>query len=91
MRRYHTQQYVNGTKCDLNSKQRKTEVRVSSLLKFRGKLPSKVSLFFSRMHTIECFRNGLKALEMRMTMNIPMEYLYGTVVTRNGFYGITFQ
>ncbi|WAR04079.1 OS9-like protein [Mya arenaria] len=27
LRRYHTQQYVNGTKCDLNGKLRKTEVR----------------------------------------------------------------
>lgn len=27
LRRYHTQQYVNGTKCDISGKQRKTEVR----------------------------------------------------------------
>jgi len=31
MRRYHTQQYVNGTKCDLNGNLRRTEVRVSDL------------------------------------------------------------
>ena len=29
LRKYHTQQYVNGTKCDIGGgKQRKTEVRV---------------------------------------------------------------
>lgn len=27
--RYHSQRYVNGTKCDLNGEGRKTEVRVS--------------------------------------------------------------
>ena len=29
LKKYHTQQYVNGTKCDISGKHRNTEVRVS--------------------------------------------------------------
>ena len=30
--RYHSQEYVNGTKCDLTGRPRRTEVRVSFIL-----------------------------------------------------------
>ena len=38
LKKYHTQQYVNGSKCDISGKLRNTEVRVSRKTDIKHKL-----------------------------------------------------